>query len=97
VEQKRLRLVEFKVLFNAWRRYVVVFDNLLLGFLSWCEQILIDNRVKTEVDMAVEQYNEEIVSYDNSTVIVESPSETSERLSSVRITAPWYIDMYDER
>ena len=47
--------------------------------------------------MAVEQYNEEIVSYDDSPVIVESPSETSERLSSVRITAPWYIDMYDER
>ena len=97
MEQKRLRLVEFKVLFNAWRRYVIVFDNLLLGFLSWCEQILIDNRVKTEVDMAVEQYNEEVVSYDDSPVIVESSSETSERLSSVRITAPWYIDMYDER
>ena len=97
MEQKRLRLVEFKVLFNAWRRYVVVFDNLLLSFLSWCEQILIDNRVKTEVDMAVEQYNEEVVSYDDSPVIVESLSETSERLSSVRITAPWYIDMYDER
>ena len=74
-----------------------MFDNLLLGFLSWCEQILIDNRVKTEVDMAVEQYNEEIVSYDDSPVIVESSSETSERLSSVRITAPWYIDMHDER
>ena len=97
MEQKRLRLVEFKVLFNAWRRYVVVFDNLLLGFLSWCEQILIDNRVKTEVDMAVEQYNQEIVSYNDSPVIVESSSETSERLSSVRITAPWYIDMHDER
>ena len=97
MEQKRLRLVEFKVLFNAWRRYVVVFDNLLLGFLSWCEQILIDNRVKTEVDIAVEQYNQEVVSYDDSPVIVESSSETSERLSSVRITAPWYIDMYDER
>ena len=97
MEQKRLKLVEFKVLFNAWRRYVVVFDNLLLGFLSWCEQILIDNRVKTEVDMAVEQYNKKIVSYDDSPVIVESSSETSERLSSVRITAPWYIDMYDER
>ena len=97
MEQKRLRLVEFKVLFNAWRRYVVVFDNLLLGFLSWCEQILIDNRVKTEVDMAVERYNEEVVSYDDSPVIVVSSSATSERLSSVRITAPWYIDMYDER
>ena len=97
MEQKRLRLVEFKVLFNAWRRYVVVFDNLLLSFLSWCEQILIDNRVKTEVDMAVKQYNEEIVSYDDSPIIVESSSETSKRLSSVRITAPWYIDMYDER
>ena len=97
MEQKRLKLVEFKVLFNAWRRYVVVFDNLLLSFLSWCEQILIDNRVKTEVDMAVEQYNQEIVSYNDSPVIVESSSETSERLSSVRITAPWYIDMHDER
>ena len=69
-----------------------MFDNLLLGFLSWCEQILIDNRVKTEVDMAVEQYNEEIVSYDDSPVIVESSSDTSERLSNMRITANWYND-----
>ena len=96
MEQKRLRLVEFKVLFNAWRRYVVVFDNLLLGFLFWCEQLLIDNRIKTEVDMAIEQYDEESVSIDDGPVIVESPSETSERLSNVRITAPWYIDMHDD-
>jgi hypothetical protein len=94
---KRLRLVEFKVLFNAWRRYVVVFDNLLLGFLWQLEEWMIDNRVQIEVDEAVERYNQEIVSYDDSPVIVESPSDTSESLSSVRITAPWYIDMYDER
>jgi len=94
---KRLRLVEFKVLFNAWRRYVVVFDNLLLGFLWQLEEWMIDNRVQIEVDEAVERYNQEIVSYDDSPIIVESPSETSESLSSVRITAPWYIDMYDER
>jgi hypothetical protein len=94
---KRLRLVEFKVLFNAWRRYVVVFDNLLLGFLWQLEEWMIDNRVQIEVDKAVERYNQEIVSYDDSPVIVESPSDTSESLSSVRITAPWYIDMYDER
>ena len=94
---RKLRLVEFKVLFNAWRRYVVVFDNLLLGFLWQLEEWMIDNRVQIEVDKAVEQYNQEIVSYDDGPVIVESPSETSESLSSVRITAPWYIDMYDER
>ena len=94
---RKLRLVEFKVLFNAWRRYVVVFDNLLLGFLWQLEDWMIDNRVQIEVDEAVERYNQEIVSYDNSPVIVESPSDTSESLSSVRITAPWYIDMYDER
>jgi len=94
---RKLRLVEFKVLFNAWRRYVVVFDNLLLGFLWQLEDWMIDNRVQIEVDKAVERYNQEIVSYDDSPVIVESPSETSESLSSVRITAPWYIDMYDER
>ena len=95
--EQRLRLVEFKVLFNAWRRYVVVFDNLLLGFLWQLEKWMIDNRVQIEVDEAVERYNQEIVSHDDSPVIVESPSETSESLSSVRITAPWYIDMYDER
>ena len=94
---RKLRLAEFKVLFNAWRRYVVVFDNLLLGFLWQLEDWMIDNRVQIEVDEAVKRYNQEIVSYDDSPVIVESPSETSERLSSVRITAPWYIDMYDER
>ena len=94
---RKLRLVEFKVLFNAWRRYVVVFDNLLLGFLWQLEEWMIDNRVQIEVDEAVERYNQEIVSYDDGPVIVESPGDTSESLSSVRITAPWYIDMYDER
>jgi hypothetical protein len=94
---RKLRLAEFKVLFNAWRRYVVVFDNLLLGFLWQLEDWMIDNRVQIEVDEAVERYNQEIVSYDDSPVIIESSSETSESLSSVRITAPWYIDMYDER
>ena len=94
---RKLRLAEFKVLFNAWRRYVVVFDNLLLGFLWQLEDWMIDNRVQIEVNKAVERYNQKIVSYNDGPVIVESPSETSERLSSVRITAPWYIDMYDER
>ena len=94
---RKLRLAEFKVLFNAWRRYVVVFDNLLLGFLWQLEDWMIDNRVQIEVDEAVERYNQKIVSYDDSPVIIESSSETSESLSSVRITAPWYIDMYDER
>jgi len=94
---RKLRLAEFKVLFNAWRRYVVVFDNLLLGFLWQLEEWMIDNRVQIEVNKAVERYNQKIVSYDDSPVIVESPSDTSESLSSVRITAPWYIDMYDER
>jgi hypothetical protein len=94
---RKLRLVEFKVLFNAWRRCVVVFDNLLLGFLWQLEDWMIDNRVQIEVDEAVERYNQEIVSYNDNPVIVESPSDTSESLSSVRITAPWYIDMYDER
>ena len=94
---RKLRLVEFKVLYNAWRRYVVVFDNLLLGFFWQLEEWMINNRVQIEVDEAIKRYNQEIVSYDDSSVIVESPSDTSESLSSVRITAPWYIDMYDER
>jgi len=89
---KRLRLVEFKVLFNVWRRYVVVFDNLLLGFLWQLEEWMIDNRVQIEVDKVVERYNQEIVSYDDGTVIVESPSDTSTSLPNTRITANWYND-----
>ena len=89
---RKLRLVEFKVLFNAWRRYVVVFDNLLLGFLWQLEEWMIDNRVQIEVDEAVERYNQEIVSYDDGPVIVESPSDTSTSLSNMRITANWYND-----
>ena len=90
--EQRLRLVEFKVLYNTWRRYVIVFDNLLLGFLWQLEEWMIDNRVQIEVDEAVERYNQEIVSYDDSPVIVESPSETSERLPNMSITANWYND-----
>ena len=94
---RKLRLAEFKVLFNAWRRYVVVFDNLLLGILFWFEQKLIDNRIKTDLDAAIKQWETLTDSDMVSPVFTETPSETSESLSSVRITAPWYIDMYDER
>jgi hypothetical protein len=94
---RKLRLAEFKVLYNAWRRYVVVFDNLLLGLLFWFEQKLIDNRIKTDLDAAIEQWETLTDSDMVSPVFTETPSETSESLSSVRITAPWYIDMYDER
>ena len=90
---RKLRLVEFKVLFNAWRRYVVVFDNLLLGFLWQLEEWIIDNRVQIEVDEAVKRYNQEIVSYDDSPVIVESPSDTSTSLPNMRITTNWYNDI----
>ena len=90
--EQRLRLVEFKVLYNAWRRYVVVFDNLLLGFLWQLEEWMIDNRVQIEVGEAVERYNQEIVSYDDGPVIVESPSETSESFPNMSITANWYND-----
>ncbi len=58
---RKLRLVEFKVLYNAWRRYVVVFDNLLLGFLWQLEDWMIDTRVQIEVDAAGKRYNQEIV------------------------------------
>ena len=90
---RKLRLVEFKVLFNAWRRYVVVFDNLLLGFLWQLEEWMIDNRVQIEVDEAVKRYNQEIVSYDDGPVIVESPSDTSTSLPNMRITTNWYNDI----
>jgi len=92
---EELKLAEFRVLYNHWRRRVPWIDQLILGFLVWMEKQLLDHRVKVEVDQAVEEYHREMDKVDVdyvSRVYSESPSETSTSLPEMRLTAPWYVD-----
>ena len=97
--EQKLRLNEFKALYEALETGTVWIDHLLLGLLIWLETRFIDNRVKVEVDEAIREYqtlHEEVMPDMVSPVYRESPSETSTRLSEMRLTAPWYIDTVDK-
>lgn len=99
VEQERLKLAEFRVLYRTWRRGVPWIDHLLLGLLVWLEEKLIDARVKVEVDQAIKEYKKiEPPMPDYVTPIyTEKPSDTSTSLPEMRLTAPWYDVTYDEK
>ena len=97
--EQELKLAEFKALYKAWKTSVPWLDHLLLGLLVWIEQKLIDNRVKTEIDEAIKEYEtlHEVPMPDMVTpVYTEKPSETSTRLPEMRLTASWYIDTVDK-
>ncbi len=87
-----LKLAEFKALYKAWKTGAPPLDHLLLSFFVWLEGKLIDQRVKTEVDEAIKEWETlhpvDVVS----PIITEKPSDTSTRLPELRITAPWYDD-----
>ena len=92
-----LKLNEFKALYKAWRRGVPWLDHLLLGLLVWLETKLIDNRVKVELDEAINEWETLQPPSIQSPVYTEKPSETSTRLPEMRLMAPWYIETYDEK
>ena len=97
--EQELRFNEFKALYEALETGTVWIDHLLLGLLIWLETRFIDNRVKVEVDEAIKEdqtLHEEVMPDMVSPVYRESPSETSTRLSEMRLTAPWYIDTVDK-
>jgi len=96
VEQE-LRLNEFKALYKTWKRGVPWLDHLLLGLLVWLESKLIDNRVRVELDEAIREWETLQPPFIQSPVYTEKPSDTSTRLPEMRLTAPWYIDTYDEK
>ena len=98
--EQELRLNEFKALYKAWKTKIPWVNHLLLGLLVFIENVLINNRVKVEVDEAIKEYgtlHEVPMSDMVSPVYRESPSDTSTRLPEMRLTAPWYIDTYDEK
>ena len=95
--EPRLRLAEFKALYKAWKTEIKWVDHLLLGLLVWLETKLIDNRVKVEVDEAIKAYQVPPMPDMVSPTYTEKPSETSTRLPEMRLTAPWYVETYDEK
>lgn len=97
--EQRLRLNEFKTLYKAWKRGIPYWDHLLLGLLYWIEEKIIDYRVKTEVDKAIEEVVLPPLPDMVTPVYRESPSasanshsETSTSLPEMRLTAPWYVE-----
>ena len=100
MEQKRLRLAEFRVLYCTWTRGVPWLDHLLLGLLVWLEEKLIDARVKVEVDEAIREYEtlHEVPMPDMVTpVYTEKPSDTSTSLPEMRLTSPWYKESINDK
>ena len=97
--EQRFRLNEFKDLFNAVKTNVEWVDHLLRSFFYLIEELVIKNRVKVEVNEAIkelETLHKESLPDLVSPVYTESPSETSESLPDMRLTAPWYIDSQKE-
>jgi len=85
-----LKLNEFKALYKALTRGMPSwFSFLVLGFLVWVEEKFIDNRVKTEVDEAIKEYE---TLYSPPEVVIPPPvySETGDDFfDEMRLTAPW--------
>jgi hypothetical protein len=100
VEQRTLKLNEFKALYKAWKTNIPGVDHLLLGLLVWLEEKLIDNRIKVELDEAIKGWESLhphpptisppiYTSGERSESLPESPSDTSTRLPEMRLRAPW--------
>ena len=100
MEQRTLKLNEFKALYKALKTNIPGVDHLLLGLLVWLEEKLIDNRIKVELDEAIKEW-ESLHPHPPTIpppIYTESPSDTSTRLPSgerseslpeMRLRAPW--------
>ena len=95
--EQRLRLNEFKALYKTWKTSIPHLDHLLLGVLVFIENILINNRVKVELDEAIKEWE---TLHPQSPPIpppiyTETPSATSTSLPEMRLRAPW-VDGTDD-
>ena len=98
--EQELRLNEFKALYKAWKTKIPWVNHLLLGLLVFIENVLINNRVKVEVDEAIKEYetlHETDLPDMVSPLYTEKPSNTSTSLPEMRLTAPWYVETYDDK
>ena len=91
-----LKLNEFKAIYKSLRTGLLWLDHLLLGLLVAVEQWYIGQRVETEVDRALKEYEDTEIVTPVSPVYTERPSEMSTSLPEMRLTAPWYIDEVED-
>jgi len=96
-----LKLAEFKALYKAWKTKIPWIDHLLLGVLVWFEEKLLSTRVENEVNEAIKEWetlhDELFMDELLGPLYTEKPSETSTSLPEMRLTAPWYVETYDEK
>ena len=92
--EQRLRLNEFKALYKTWKTNIPYLDHLLLGVLVFIENVLINNRVKVELDEAIEEW-EDTLPPPPPPIYTETPSDTSTSLPEMRLTAPWVVGTDD--
>ena len=96
-----LRLAEFKALYKAWKTKIPWIDHLLLGVLVWFEEKLLSTRVENEVNEAIKEWetlhDELFMDELLGPLYTEKPSETSTSLPEMRLTAPWYVETYDDK
>jgi hypothetical protein len=92
----KLKLNEFKALYKTLKTNTPWVDHLLLGVLVFIENILINNRVKVELDEAIKEWESlhgELSPTHPPTIpppiYIERPSDTSTRLPEMRLRAPW--------
>lgn len=89
--EQKLRLPEFKVLHQKLKRGIPWLDHLILGFLFYLEEHLLNARIENEVSKAVEEYEQidsPVVSLPDP-IYTETKSPTSELLPEMRLQAPW--------
>ena len=87
--EQKLRLNEFKTLRKAWSRGIPWWDHLVFALLWWLEEKIINYRIKTEVDKAVESVEMPVQDY-VTPVYTERTVETSVVFPEMRLSAPWY-------
>ena len=96
----KLKLAEFKALYKAWKTNIPWVDHLLLGVLVWFEEKLLSTRVENEVYEAIKEWetlhDELFMDELLGPLYTEKPSETSTSLPEMRLTAPWYVETYDD-
>ena len=95
--EQELKLEEFRTLYRYYRRYIRVFDHLLLGFLVWIESKVIVQRTDNAVDQALEEYKVPPMPDMVTPIYTEKASETSTRLPEMRLTAPWYKESNNKK
>ena len=85
----QLKLNEFQKLYKALTKGMPEwFSFLVLGFLVWVEEKFINNRIKTEVNSAIKEYEQ----IDLPKVVITKPvySETGDDFfDEMRLSSPW--------